>query len=631
MMNHETDALVAEAENMDTAPARLEELVHHRHLRTYIAANPATPPHVLTKLSKIADRAVRRATAQNPNTPLSNLYTLAAEFPEEFLSNPIIPILNMTRPDFIHELPFNSWNCFLRIPGLPKVWLDQINGSSSTYRQGRSKIWRFLQLYTTTQLSSRWHQEVHFWQKEYRQDLQFKPPDSVDEVKRFLLFVSLFPFTSPMLTAQWLLAVPKAGWEVGMALATNVAVGAKTITDLSFEKDTCVLCQVARYRLTSQKALRRLARHSSAEVRQAVASNPHTPLETVLILAADNVVAVRRTAARHPVLSQEDHEILALDAESTVRAALATLPTLAPTLAHDLAHDSSAQVRAALARNQKIAHEILQMLAHDVVPEVRAAAARHPCLAAETMTTLLNDTNATVRAGLSGNTHLPEAHYLQLAQDAAPIVRRYLAANTRIPVTLLEQLAEPENMEVWLGVARHPRATPALLERMALRGDLRVQATVAAHKRTPERVLYTLAQKKERTILHALFANPHCPSEILEQAIQENDFEVWLRLINHPVMVRQRHLPFLKLLLQLQSNETSEQLPNWLRKVVLQYYTALPAPLLEPFATSPYWEERYLVARHPHTEKTLLEKLAQDGIIYVRAAANEMLERRHLH
>ena len=73
---------------------------------------------------------------------------------------------------------------------------------------------------------------------------------------------------------------------------------------------------------------------------------------------------------------------------------------------------------------------------------------------------------------------------------------------------------------------------------------------------------------------------------------------------------------------------TTNSLPDWLRRVVFQYHAALPVALIEPFAASPYWEERYLAARYPRLPEALLNELAHDGIGYVRTVAGEALQHR---
>jgi pentose-5-phosphate-3-epimerase len=616
------DALIAESANMDTPPHCLAELARTERLQIVVAGNPATPPNVLVQLSTAKDAAIRRAVVQNPNTPLQTLYALAGEFPQEFLRNPILPLLNMTRPQFVKEMPTLSWRSLLRFFSLPKGWLRQVQ-TDTTYQRNQEETWQLIQLHTASEIPKQWRQQADSQLRKYRQSLapSTSPASRADFVV-FLLFVSLFPYTAEMLKEQWLRAVPVAPREVGKALATNAVMSKKTVAQLAQETDTFILRQVARHPYTAEPALTRLATHRDVLVRRAVASNPRTPLKYVQVLASDNNALVRRSAASHPALTEQDQEILVLDEDGGVRAAFASLSRLAPALYAQLARDPVSEVRTALARNAKIPQELLSVLASDAEAGIRAAAASNPRLSTELMKVLLNDPAVSVRASLSGNARLTEECFTRLARDAEPKVRRYLAANPRTPVTLLARLQQTEEMEVWQGIARHPKTEPEVLERLARLGDQRVQIAVAAHPRTPLSVLDLLSQIDKREIWLALAGNLHTPLDILERAIRLDDFELWFRVFNHPVMVQRR--PFLKLLTdEIRSLVATNSIPDWLRRAVLQYYTALPAQLLEPFAESPYWEERYLVARHPHTEAALLDKLAQDGIVFVRAAAND--------
>jgi hypothetical protein len=88
------------------------------------------------------------------------------------------------------------------------------------------------------------------------------------------------------------------------------------------------------------------------------------------------------------------------------------------------------------------------------------------------------------------------------------------------------------------------------------------------------------------------------------------------------------HLLLALLIRKLQPQIARGDLPNWLQRAVFQHYTSLPAMLPEAFADSPYWEERYLAATHPSISIPVLETLSQDGIYYVRAAAQHRRERR---
>jgi len=77
------------ASNATISAERLKELRADLALRIIVASNPATPAHLLETLARDQDAQVRQTVAGNPNTPWQTLEHLAAEFPREFLHNPI--------------------------------------------------------------------------------------------------------------------------------------------------------------------------------------------------------------------------------------------------------------------------------------------------------------------------------------------------------------------------------------------------------------------------------------------------------------------------------------------------------------------------------------------------------------
>lgn len=625
---------------MDTPAKRLEELARFPILLPLIAANPATPAAVLAQLSEANEVEIRRAVALNPNALLPVLGRLAGEFPGEFLRNPVLPILNMTRPGFIKELPFLAWASLLRFEQLSPAWFQQIK-TDIRYQRNQDAIWKLLQLHVNLIGTTRkvivlpyFDQRGRQWkaiiQDELKRDLQAAPRPAAlavgDEMDLFWLFVLLMPPAVPMLKAQWIQAARTSERQAGLMLASSVAIGEKTLTRLTHEKSLFVRCQVARHPRTSAKILGRLASSRHPEVRSAVASNPRAPAGLISTLLADSQASVRRAAISHPSLTSEDYEIMALDHESSVRAALAALHLLDNTLFARLAGDPAATVRAAVARNLHAPQELLTILARDGESSVRAAVAGNPCLSTEMYVALLNDPAETVRARLAGNARLSEQNAARLAQDSSLLVLASLAANPRAPLSLLEQLWQTGEMEVRRGLARNPRLSLDLLAQLARQGDARVRAAVAAHKRTPPEVLRELAREDRREIWLALASNPHAPLDLLESALATSNVELWLRLFNHPAMQRNQRRPFFALLAgKLQQCIATDKLPDWLRRVVFQYYTALPAAFLKPLAASPFWEERYLAARHPRAPEALLNELAHDGICYVRTAAQDAL------
>lgn len=632
-----------EAADMDTPAQRLAELARFPVLLPLIAANPATPTDVLAQLSQASEVAIRRAVACNPNASLQTLGQLAGEFPGEFLRNPILPILNMTRPTFIKELPFLAWAGLLRYEQLAPSWFQQLK-RDNRYQRVQSEIWRLMQMHVSQTGDTRKTLDLialdkppRPWtvilQEELKRNRGFAPRSAtltpVEEAQLFLLFVLLFPFISPILKKQWVHVAGTSWRQTVSVLATSQAIGEKTLATLAHEINPLVRYQVARHPRVPTRSLSWLATVRQPEVRRAVASNPRTPPEVISILLADPQSSVRRVAVSHPTLTSEDHEIMALDKESSVRAALAALHILNNALLAQLANDSSAQVRAAVARNLHTPQEILSMLTGDAEPKVRAAAAANPCLPEALHATLCSDPTEEVRAKMSSNAGLSEHNATLLVQDPSFVVRASLAANPRIPTRLLAQLWQTGEREIWRGLARNPKLTPELLTQLAEQDEGDLKVLVAAHKRTPQAVLRELAKEDKREMWYAFAANPQTPLDILEQALAIADMDLLLRLLHHPTMMHAQRRPFLTLLVsRLQPLIAANGLPDWLRRVVFQYYHALPAVLLEPFASSPFWAERYLAARHPRASDALLNELAHDGICYVRTAAQDNLASR---
>lgn len=633
------DALFAEARSEQTPALRLKELAEIVELQPLLAANPATPVNTLKQLSTSSDAAIRRAVARNPNTALTDLYRLAAEFPAEFLRNPIIPVLHMTQPHFIKDIPTITWLNLLRLPNLPSFWF-RLARDDKAFQRTLVLVWETMQAHvsqvreTTLELP----RPEAFVSSYHRQGKKPAVPTVEGGVELFLLFVLLFPYTAPMLKEQWIMASRTNPRQTGIALSLVKEIGARTLARLAQEQDPFVLSQVARHAEAPPRVLKRLAQssrrrmtetHAQMKARRAVASHPQLPPEAIYQLISAQDVALRRRALAHPALEALDLEIMALDQEATVRAALAVQSRLPATLFTQLAGDPAFTVRAALARNLSVPLAILRDLAGDSESAVRVAAAANPRLPEEAQAALLVDAVESVRASLSGNARLRAEHAAHLAHDPSPKVRASLAANPRTSAALFATLLRAEEPEVWAGLARHPHMPPQVLAQLARQGDQTTRLAVAAHTRTPVETLAELARENTHAIWCALASNPRTPLSVLEPVLRTASVDLLYRLLHHPAMLRARRRPALKLLAEkIQPLLANNILPDWLRRVFLQYMAALPVELVELFAASPYWRERYLVARRPHLPEALLQTLAQDGICHVQKAANEALERR---
>jgi hypothetical protein len=630
----------AEAENMDTSAERLEELARYPRLQPLVAANPATPASILKRLAKEQDVAVRRAVALNPNTPVDQLCLLAVEFPEEFLRNPVLPILNLTRPTFIEGLAFEAWCSLLRFEKISPAWIKLIR-DDRRYFYSKSTERALMDLHVSQIPAGGPDQALR--PQDVRRIYLKNLPDLKrlkleEETELFLLVVLLFPHLSPLLNKQWQAATSVAPLRVAELLAFTKQPGTKTLAALAQVSNPLILSQVARHPASPQRFLKGLAIYKRSvpdatralqAVYNAAANNAHTPLETLYALASAKEPYVRAIAARHAALEPRDRSILALDEDATVRAALASFPHLTAELFTTLVQDTSPIVRAALARNVKIPPALLSTLAIDPQPAVREAAAGNPRLPLEAQVTLMADAVEDVRVSLSRHARLRVDHAEKLSRDLSPRVRAALAANPRTPVSLLPVLLHAEEPEVWAGLAHHPRLAPEMLTLLAHQGDARTRLAVAAHTRTPVETLAELAQDRTHAMWCALASNPNTPLNVLEQALPTNDIGLLYRLREHPAMTHVHHRPLLALLAErLQPLVAAHSVPNWLRKALLQYFNALPIELVSLFVISPYWQERYLLATRPHTPEVVLQRLAQDGIYPVREAARKRLEER---
>ncbi|HET8842618.1 MAG TPA: hypothetical protein VFN35_14220 [Ktedonobacteraceae bacterium] len=58
------------------------------------------------------------------NRRRSLLLQLAQQFPHEFLQNPVLSLLFLTRPDFLTQLAPDAWLQLLDCPELPLAWRE---------------------------------------------------------------------------------------------------------------------------------------------------------------------------------------------------------------------------------------------------------------------------------------------------------------------------------------------------------------------------------------------------------------------------------------------------------------------------------------------------------------------------
>jgi hypothetical protein len=90
----------------------------------FLAEDPSTEPQLLEQLSADTNPLVRRAVAQNPNTPLSVLAVLSAAHPKEILQNPSLPLLFLEDPNFLLRFPEEGLLKMLSSKDFPREYLS---------------------------------------------------------------------------------------------------------------------------------------------------------------------------------------------------------------------------------------------------------------------------------------------------------------------------------------------------------------------------------------------------------------------------------------------------------------------------------------------------------------------------
>ncbi|QBD79409.1 hypothetical protein EPA93_26845 [Ktedonosporobacter rubrisoli] len=646
-------SLKAEAANENTVPSRLEELAHTPQLKPIIAANPAAPARLLERLARKKDPAIEQALAGNPNTPLHVLLELAESYPAEFLGNPIIPILNMTQPDFIWQASLNIWPSLLRRENVPTTWLQQLQRNLWNDKNKYYHAWNYFmgygesgeqaieghvaragEIYRPNQVYIK--EALQDYMKAGRVPYLHGEPLSASTL---ILFVLLFPKAAETTHQEWQDTTSLSPEWQSLFTYSPIALPHKILTWRLDKTRPLDLGQAITGKL-KPKILQHLVHYLPKAAGKAspqqgrreivlkgIARNPRTSPQLLEELASSQAMEVRRAAAQHPQLTTEAIMVLALDEAAQVRAAIAARHHLTPEHYQQLATDSDQRVRAALARNSHTPQAILSGLAADAQAQVRAAAAGNPRLAPVAMAPLLIDLDESVRAPLAANAHIPADYYAQLAQDDALKVRQQLATNPRLPLALLEELFASEALEIWAGLARNPATPEHLLTRLAAGGNTQIQAAVAAHKHTPRETLEALATQKQRAVLLGLAANPHTPLHIIEQLIAREDIELWCRLFNHPAMLQTHRQAFYEHFVKKAGAQLTSTKHFWLRRALLRH-RPLPEPMQKVFVNSILWEERYLLANHPQATSAILDLLTHDGNRHIRAKARNRKKKR---
>lgn len=236
------------------------------------------------------------------------------------------------------------------------------------------------------------------------------------------------------------------------AIAHNHATREQVNTAMS-DTNAQVVKQAAR-KCDDPQLLAKAATHEDREVRMVVASNTHTPQDTLHALIRDADMWVRIRAARNPTLTLDMRMILTRDPDPRVRAINAENATQPRALAI-AACDTEPDVAVAAATNTHTHPDDMTLLSMHGDERVRRRAASHERTPEETALALTYDKDAMVRAAAGAHKNTPAWRKKELAQgDNEPIVLNMLAHSTGTPRDVIHILVGRGNKQARVSLLR---------------------------------------------------------------------------------------------------------------------------------------------------------------------------------
>ncbi|MDC0678963.1 hypothetical protein [Sorangium atrum] len=367
--------------------------------------------------------------------------------------------------------------------------------------------------------------------------------------------------------------------------------------------------------------LETLARSPDEGLRVKAALHPHTPLATLLSLAADQAIGVRRALARRTGAPREVLARLARDPTRAVRCAVAAHPGCDEPLRRLLWTDGDGNVRAIakhaaaiphhfsedlarIARNEAVPASVLAEFAelggqarcavashrecprgwlerfrHDADAAVRLVAETRMGLSLDTLRAFARHRSPSYRVAAAASLPWDDAEMPALLADSHEPVLLALLRRPDFPAAFYAQITDNPPPVVRLVLATHEALDAAHLQRLLRDPRADVRRRVAQRRALSAEQFAALANDDDDRVKRELAKRPDCP-------------EAWLR--------RWCVAP-----------------SEWLRRVVFTHPGVTPDILVNASALPDNHEE---IAKHPLTPEKLLAQLADSAGVFVRGA-----------
>jgi len=442
-------------------------------------SDPTTPPDILASLAKSSETMVRRAVAENPNTPVEVLNTLWNKFPESLLANPIIAFWELTEPAALQK-NISPAACLASYNHLRKKSAD-LAPQIHTHEALKKAI-------------------EHAFHKDDTRVFAHAPSDPIAGVR--LMFVKIAKRDSSSARFFYNKA-PESAWR-----------------DLSNDSDPAVrLCFAELLRGISNQnekptpsfdqAARALTACNKEDVFIQLANCPTIPADVVQRLAISHSLVIRCALSRCINTSLESLEWLCKDSDESVRLAFAKSCRLAQ--AHTLLlNDPSMEVRKSLAANSCVARKILLQFDPNDHPAVLRNVFLHGRAGEELRSRIFTNANPEFKQVIShsGFRLTPKFYFAHKSHIPAE-VRSLLTKRNGLHPQIAADLAADPAPDTRMNIARRLRgqycwrdqdANLALLERFATDPEKDIREYVCTDSRLTSKQIEKLARDAEPDI-----------------------------------------------------------------------------------------------------------------------------------
>ena len=245
------------------------------------------------------------------------------------------------------------------------------------------------------------------------------------------------------------------------------------LTELSRDKSTLVLINVAKNSYTKREDLIKLAKFPDSRVQSAVAKNNMKNYEVIEALLASRYISVRIELAQS-ISDKEILDKLAKDPDYRVRRVVATNPYTRIQTLSILAEDKEVSVRLAMAKWDETKIQIRKKLEEDPDENVRIAIARR------------KDTT-------------PETLWEMAKKEKNIIVLKAIAKSQKTKGETLDWLAK-KSVDLWAILSENPNTLECTLDILATSQSIDVLIGVLKHKNTSKKALEGLKKNANRFI-----------------------------------------------------------------------------------------------------------------------------------